>query len=66
MYHQSGRVYENTDNFKEAEKAYRQALAIKIKIKWKAGEADSLGQLGNLYNNNGYLEEVVTFYKTGL
>jgi len=31
-YHQIGMVYQATDNFKAAEKAYRQSLAIEIKI----------------------------------
>ena len=62
-YHQIGRVCEEIDNFKEAEKAYRQALAISIKIKNKNGEASSLNQLGNIYNQYGYLEDAVTFYR---
>jgi tetratricopeptide (TPR) repeat protein len=48
---------------KQAEEAYRQALAISVQQKNLAGEASSLGELGNLYDGMERLEEAVNFYR---
>jgi len=49
--------------YEQAERAYRQSLAIWVQQGNRAGEADSLNELGNLYNAMGRLEEAVTFYR---
>jgi tetratricopeptide (TPR) repeat protein len=56
-------VHKEAGQLEQAERAYRQALAIKVQQKNLAGEAGSLGELGNLYGRVGRLEEAVTFYR---
>ena len=53
----------NAGQLDRAESAYRQSLAISIREKDLAGEARSLGELGNLYNRWGRLEEAVQCYR---
>jgi tetratricopeptide (TPR) repeat protein len=63
IWHQTGMVYQKAGQFDAAETAYRRSLEIKTQIGNRAGQADSLVQLGNLYNNYlNRLEEAVTFY----
>ena len=64
VWHQIGIVHRDTGNYDEAEAAYRRSLEIMTQTNNRAGQASSLGQLGNLYNDNlGRLEEAVTFYR---
>ena len=56
-------VHSQAGQFEQAESAYRQSLAIKVREKNLAGEASSLGELGNLYDAMGRLEEAVKCYR---
>ncbi|HEX4966488.1 MAG TPA: tetratricopeptide repeat protein, partial [Thermoanaerobaculia bacterium] len=58
-----GVVHEYAAQFEPAEQAYRQSLAIKVRENDLAGQASSLGQLGNLYGGMGRIEEAATFYR---
>jgi tetratricopeptide (TPR) repeat protein len=51
FWHQSGRVYQEIGEMKEAEDAYRQSLAVFAQLGDLAGQAHTLGQLGNLYDD---------------
>ena len=63
-WHQIGIVHQRAGNYPAAENAYRDSLAIKIREKDKAGEASSLNQLGNLYDDNmGRVEDAVQVYE---
>jgi len=63
-WHQTGIVYQEAGKPEGAEDAYRKSLAIKVRIRDAAGQASTLGQLGNLYKGVlGRLEEAVTFYR---
>jgi tetratricopeptide (TPR) repeat protein len=56
-------VHQNAGQPEAAEEAYNQSLAIKVRLGNQAGQASTLGQLGNLYA--GVLqrsEEAVPFY----
>jgi tetratricopeptide (TPR) repeat protein len=63
-WHQIGMVHEQADQPEAAEEAYNQSLAIVVRLGDQAGQASTLGQLGNLYN---YVmqrpEEAVAFYQ---
>ena len=48
-WHQTGLVYQEADQPQAAEDAYRQSLAINVRLGDVAGQASTLGQLGNLY-----------------
>src|SRR5262249_13614221 len=61
VWHQIGRVHRQAGQLELAERAYRQSLMIEVQQKNLAGEADSLIELGNLYDDMGRLEEAVTF-----
>lgn len=63
IWHQIGIVYRMMRQFEQAERAYRQALAIWVQQKTRAYEARSLMELGNLYGELGRLEEAVTFVR---
>jgi tetratricopeptide (TPR) repeat protein len=56
-WHQIGIVHEAAGNYEAAEEAYREALALRVKYQYRADEAATLSQLGNLYNKMGRLEE---------
>jgi len=56
-------VHEEAKNYPAAEKAYQQSLEINIREKNKAGEALSIGQLGNFYDAIGRLEDAVRMYQ---
>jgi len=60
FWHQIGIMHKRAGRFEQAESAYRQSLAIKVREKLVAGEAGSLGELGNLYDAMGWLEDAVT------
>jgi tetratricopeptide (TPR) repeat protein len=61
--HQIGRVSGQIHQYEQAERAYRQSLAINVQQKDLASEARSLGELGNLYDDMGRLEEAVKCYR---
>lgn len=54
-------MHEEVGQFEPAERAYKEALKIKVQLENRSGEASSLGQLGNLYERLGRLEESVRF-----
>jgi len=62
-WHQIGVAHREARQFEQAERAYRQSLAIKVQQKNLAGEAASLNELGNLYNLMGRLEDAVKCYR---
>ncbi len=63
-WHQTGIAYEQSGHADAAEDAYRQSLAISVRLGNRAWQASTLGQLGNLYllvlNRP---EESVAFYR---
>jgi hypothetical protein len=63
-WHQTGMVYQAAGQPEAAEDAYRQSLAIKVRLGNVTGQASTLVQLGNLYGDvPGRLEEAVVFYR---
>ena len=66
-WHQTGMTYEDAGEPHKAEDAYRQALAIKVRLGDIAGQAGTLGQLGILYANlPGRAEDAVVFFRKAL
>ena len=63
LWHQIGMVHRKAGQFDKAEHAYKQGLALHVQHKFCAGEAFSLLELGNLYDELGRLEEAATFYR---
>ena len=64
IWHQTGMVYQEAGQPEAAEDAYRKSLAIKVRLGNLAGQANTLGQLGNLYDDAlGRPEEAVAFYR---
>ncbi|MGZ5445072.1 MAG: tetratricopeptide repeat protein [Thermoanaerobaculia bacterium] len=64
IWHQIGMVYQEAGQPEAAEDAYRKSLAIKVRLGNVAGQASTLGQLGNLYADVlGRPEEAVAFYR---
>jgi tetratricopeptide (TPR) repeat protein len=63
-WHQTGKAYQAAGQPQAAEDAYRQSLAIEVRLGDVAGQAGTLNQLGNLY---GYLldrpEDAAGFYR---
>lgn len=63
-WHMTGMVYEAAGEPEAAEDAYRQSLAIGVRIGDVAGQAGTLNQLGNLYDEAlGRKEEAVAFFR---
>lgn len=63
-WHQIGMMHERAGQPEAAETAYNQSLAIKVGLGDQAGQACTLGQLGNLYDDVlQRTEEAVAFYK---
>ncbi len=62
-WHQIGMTHKNAGQYEQAERAYRQSLAIRVQQKNLSGEASSMGELGNLYSLMGRLEEAVICYR---
>jgi tetratricopeptide (TPR) repeat protein len=63
-WHQIGMVYQGADQPQAAERAYRESLAIKVRLGDVAGQANTLLQLGNLCGYVlGRLEEAAAFYR---
>lgn len=50
-WHQTGMVYQAAGQPEAAEDAYRTALALTVRLGDVVGQANTLGQLGNLYND---------------
>ena len=64
LWHQTGMVHQEAGQPEAAEDAYRQSLAIKVRLGDVAGQAGTLNQLGILYLN--YLErpeDAAGFYR---
>lgn len=67
VWHQTGVAYQEAVQPEAAEEAYRKSLAIKVRLGDVAGQASTLGQLGNLYD--GVLEhpeEGVAFFRQSI
>jgi tetratricopeptide (TPR) repeat protein len=63
-WHQTGVVYQRAGQPEAAEDAYRKSLAIEVQIRSVAGQASTLVQLGNLYDEVlDRPEEAVAFYR---
>jgi tetratricopeptide (TPR) repeat protein len=63
-WHQIGMVHEKAGQPEAAEEAYNQSLAIQVRLGDQAGQANTLGQLGNLYDDVLQRpEEAVAFYR---
>ena len=62
-WHLIGRVHYSAAQYDTAEKAYLKSLAIGVQTGNRAGEAGSLGELGNLYDAMGRYEESSRFYR---
>jgi len=62
LWHQIGKVHRETGQFDVAEQACRQALAIRVQQQDRAGQVDSLGELGILYAQRECWEEAATFF----
>ncbi len=63
LWHQIGMVHRARQQFDAAERACRESLAIKVQQHDRAGEADSLLELGNLYGENNRWKEATTFFR---
>ncbi|MGZ9057599.1 tetratricopeptide repeat protein, partial [Methylomagnum sp.] len=61
-WHQIGRVHQETDDYAAAEHAYQKSLNIEIEQKNVAGQASTIGQLGNLYDRMNRLEDAAAFH----
>ena len=63
-WHQTGMAYQQAGQPEAAEDAYRKSLAIKVRLGDVAGQASTLVQLGNLYDDVlDRPEEAVAFYR---
>jgi tetratricopeptide (TPR) repeat protein len=64
VWHQIGLVHQAAGQPEAAEEAYNQSLAIEVRLGNQDGQASTLGQLGNLYNDVlERPEEAVAFYQ---
>jgi len=64
VWHLIGIVHQKMGQPEAAEEAYNQSLAIVVRLGNQAGQASTLGQLGNLYNDLLQRpEEAVAFYR---
>ena len=64
IWHQTGMVHEDAGQPDAAEDAYRKSLAIKVRLGDIAGQASTLNQLGNLYDDVfNRPEEAVAFFR---
>jgi tetratricopeptide (TPR) repeat protein len=63
-WHQTGLAYQKAGQPEAAEDAYRKSLAIEVQLGNVAGQASTLGQLGNLYDDVlGRPEHAVAFFR---
>ncbi len=65
-YNKLGIVYELKNDFSEAEKFYKRALNLRIKINDKPGIIDSYTSLGYFYNVFGDYDTAVKYFNEGL
>jgi tetratricopeptide (TPR) repeat protein len=66
-WHLTGMVYHNAGQREAAEDAYRKSLAIRVQLGNVAGQAGTLGQLGNLYKDDlDRPEEAAAFYRQAM
>ncbi|MEO1393287.1 MAG: tetratricopeptide repeat protein [Cyanobacteria bacterium J06634_5] len=64
FWHQLGIAHQKAGQYGRAEAAYRRSLEIETQLNNPSGQASSLAQLGNLYDDClNRLEEAVTFYQ---
>ena len=64
VWHQIGMVHQEAGQPEVAEEAYNQSLAIEVRLGDQAGQAMTIGQLGNLYSAVLQRpEEAVAFYR---
>jgi tetratricopeptide (TPR) repeat protein len=64
VWHRIGMVHQEAGQPEAAEEAYNQSLAIRVRLGDQAGQANTLGQLGNLYNDLLQRpEEAVAFHQ---
>ena len=64
VWHQTGMAYQAAGQPEAAEDAYRKSLAIKVRLGNTAGQASTLGQLANLYDDVlNRPEEAVAFHR---
>ncbi len=64
IWHQTGWAYQEAGRPEAAEDAYRKSLAIQVRLGNVAGQASTLNQLGNLYDEVlNRPEEAVAFYR---
>lgn len=64
IWHETGVVYQAAGQPEAAEGAYQKSLAISVQLGKVAGQASTLGQLGNLYNDVlDRPEEAATSYR---
>lgn len=63
-WHQTGIAYQQAGEPEAAQDAYRKSLAILVRLGDVTGQASTLGQLGNLYDDVlGRPEEAAAFYR---
>lgn len=66
-WHHIGMVHQAAGDYKAAEDAYCQSLAINTQHNYRAGQASSLGQLGALYADClNRFEDAIRFYRQAL
>ncbi|CAK8710715.1 hypothetical protein GKODMF_01605 [Candidatus Electrothrix gigas] len=64
VWHLIGMVHQKVGQYEEAETAYRQSLEVETRRKDLAGQASTLTQLGNLYDDCLHRpEEALVFYR---
>ncbi len=64
IWHQTGMVYQAMGQPEAAEDAYRESLAINVRLENVTWQANTLNQLGGLYDEAlGRYEEAVLFYR---
>ena len=62
-WHRIGCLHEETGQYEDAEPAYRESLAIKVRRNDAAGQASTLNQLGNPYDRMKRLEDAAALLR---
>ena len=62
-WHEEGRVHHGDGNFAAAEVAWRRSLEIKTRLGNATGRAATLGLLGNLFDQQGRLDDAVAQFQ---
>lgn len=62
-WHNTGIVYRQAKQYQQAERAYKNSLAISMSNKYLESQASTLNELGALYSERKYLEYGLTFSK---